>query len=130
VIAFGIGAGAARPARVLRQHLVLDHHRHHHRIALVGRRITPWGAQPARAAVLQRLLFRHPQLVCAAAMARRRSWRVSGIAVAGFTLLGVALFLRGLRMVVHADPADDASSLVIGLSALIVPLAQVASRSA
>jgi hypothetical protein len=33
-------------------------------------------------------------------------------------------------MVLHADPADDASSLVIGLSALIVPLAQVASPSA
>nr|WP_229215789.1 GGDEF domain-containing protein [Duganella sp. CY15W] len=63
--------------------------------------------------------------ICAAAVARHGSWRVSGIAVAGFTLLGLALFLRGLHMVVDTDPADHASSLVIGLSALVVPLAQV-----
>lgn len=63
--------------------------------------------------------------LCALAVARHGNWRVIGISVAGFTLLGLALFLRGVHMLVHADAARDASSLVIALSALIVPLAQV-----
>jgi diguanylate cyclase (GGDEF)-like protein len=63
--------------------------------------------------------------ICAAAIARRRTWRVSGIAVAGFVLLGVALFLRGAHLL-YSDPADNANSMVIALSALVVPLAQVA----
>ncbi|WP_229205284.1 MULTISPECIES: GGDEF domain-containing protein [unclassified Duganella] len=63
--------------------------------------------------------------ICAAAIARRRTWRVSGIAVAGFVLLGVALFLRGTHLL-YADSADNANSMVIALSALVVPLAQVA----
>ncbi|WP_371869765.1 GGDEF domain-containing protein [Duganella flavida] len=63
--------------------------------------------------------------MCAFAIARRGSWRVSGIAVAGFVLLGVALFLRGTHMLTHSDPADAASSLVMALSTLAVPLAQI-----
>lgn len=63
--------------------------------------------------------------ICAAAIARRGSWRVSGIAVAGFVLLGLALFLRGVHMLTQADQAGAASSLVIHLSALVVPLAQI-----
>jgi diguanylate cyclase (GGDEF)-like protein len=63
--------------------------------------------------------------ICAVAIARRGSWRISGIAVAGFVLLGVALFLRGTHMLTHEDPADRASSLVIALSALVVPLSQI-----
>lgn len=63
--------------------------------------------------------------ICAAAIARRGSWRVSGIAVAGFVLLGLALFLRGVHMLTQGDQAGGASSLVIHLSALVVPLAQI-----
>jgi len=63
--------------------------------------------------------------VCAFAIARRGSWRVSGIAATGFVLLGAALFLRGVHMATHTDPGDSASSLVIALSALAVPLAQI-----
>lgn len=69
--------------------------------------------------------------ICAAAIARRGSWRVSGIAVAGFVLLGLALFLRGWHMATQveapapAGAADHASSLVIALSALVVALAQI-----
>jgi diguanylate cyclase (GGDEF)-like protein len=63
--------------------------------------------------------------LCAAAIMRRRSWRVSGIAAGGFLLLGLALFLRGMHLLTQSGPADDASSLIIGLSALVVPLAQM-----
>ncbi|SDG56065.1 MULTISPECIES: GGDEF domain-containing protein [unclassified Duganella] len=63
--------------------------------------------------------------VCALAVARHGNWRVTSICVAGFTLLGLALFLRGVHMLLHADPGENASSLVIALSALIVPLAQI-----
>ncbi|WP_343729540.1 GGDEF domain-containing protein [Duganella sp.] len=63
--------------------------------------------------------------ICAIAIARRGSWRVSGIAVAGFVLLGFALFLRGVHMLTQGDTADGANSLVIHLSALVVPLAQI-----
>lgn len=63
--------------------------------------------------------------ICAVAVARRGSWRVSGIAVAGFVLLGFALFLRGVHMLTQGDAADGANSLVIHLSALVVPLAQI-----
>lgn len=42
-------------------------------------------------------------------------------------MLGLALFLRGVHMLTHADAStgDGGSSLVIALSALIVPLAQI-----
>ncbi|WP_371874439.1 GGDEF domain-containing protein [Duganella rivi] len=63
--------------------------------------------------------------MCAVAIARRGSWRISGIAFAGFVLLGLALFLRGAHLLANDDPAGTANSLVIGLSALVVPLAQI-----
>jgi diguanylate cyclase (GGDEF)-like protein len=40
-------------------------------------------------------------------------------------LLGLALFLRGVHMLLHGDPADRSSSLVMGLSTLAIPLAQI-----
>lgn len=60
--------------------------------------------------------------ICALAVARHGNWRVTGITVGGFTLLGLALFLRGVHMLLHNE---NDSSLVIALSALIVPLAQI-----
>lgn len=63
--------------------------------------------------------------VCALAVARHRQWRVTGICVAGFALLGLALFVRGVHLLTHGGSDQDGSSLVIGLSALIVPLAQI-----
>jgi hypothetical protein len=96
VIAFGIGAGAARPARVLRQHLSWT------TIGIITalrwwwRRITP-GAPSLRARLcFSGFYFAILNWLCAAAIARR-SWRVSGIAVAGFVLAG-----RGVVFARHA----------------------------
>jgi hypothetical protein len=74
--------------------------------------------------VLQRLLFRHPQLAVRGGDCAAPQLAVSGIALAGFVLLGVALFLRGTHFAASDRPT--ASSAVIALSALIVPLAQIA----
>lgn len=63
--------------------------------------------------------------ICALAVARHGAWRVTGITIAGFSLLGLALFLRGVHLLMHGAAGDSDSSLVIGLSALIVPLAQI-----
>ncbi|MRX09852.1 diguanylate cyclase [Pseudoduganella sp. FT25W] len=63
--------------------------------------------------------------MCAVVVARHGVWRVSGISLAGFILLGLALFLRGVHMLLHTDPADTTSSLVMGLSTLAIPLAQI-----
>ena len=61
--------------------------------------------------------------ICAAEVARRGNWRVGAIALCGFVLLGLALFLRGVHMAVADD--DSTMSLVIALSALLVSLGQV-----
>jgi diguanylate cyclase (GGDEF)-like protein len=58
-------------------------------------------------------------------LARHRAWRVSGIAIAGFTLLGLAMCWRGAHLLLRGEPADGANSLVIAVSALVVPLAQI-----
>lgn len=63
--------------------------------------------------------------MCAVTVARHGQWRVTGISVAGFSLLGLALLLRGVHMLLHPDPADGASSLVMGLTTLAIPLAQI-----
>jgi diguanylate cyclase (GGDEF)-like protein len=62
--------------------------------------------------------------LCALAVARHGNWRVSAISVAGFSLLGLALMLRGIHVLSHGE-GEQTSSLVIALSALIVPLAQI-----
>lgn len=62
---------------------------------------------------------------CAIVLARHGGWRGIGISVAGFTVLGLALFARGMHMVFHGDPADVPSSVVMGTSMLAIPLAQV-----
>jgi diguanylate cyclase (GGDEF)-like protein len=63
--------------------------------------------------------------LCAVVVARHGVWRVSAVSLTGFTLLGLALFLRGVHMLLHGDPADRSSSLVMGLSTLAIPLAQI-----
>lgn len=62
---------------------------------------------------------------CAAVVARHGQWRVTGIAVTGFGLLGLALLLRGVHVLLHPDPADNAGSLVMAVTMLVVPLAQI-----
>jgi diguanylate cyclase (GGDEF)-like protein len=62
---------------------------------------------------------------CAATVARHGQWRVTGIAVFGFGLLGLALLLRGVHVLLHPDPADNAGSLVMAVTLLVVPLAQI-----
>ncbi|MYM73639.1 diguanylate cyclase [Duganella sp. FT134W] len=63
--------------------------------------------------------------LCAVVVARHGVWRVSIVSLTGFVLLGLALFLRGVHMLLHGDPADHSSSLVMGLSMLAIPLAQI-----
>jgi len=63
--------------------------------------------------------------ICAATVARHGQWRVTGIAVFGFGLLGLALLLRGVHVLLHPDPADNAGSLVMAVTMLVVPLAQI-----
>ena len=62
---------------------------------------------------------------CAYTIARHGGWRGIVISVIGFTVLGLALFVRGVHMLFHGDPADVPSSLVMGASMLAIPLAQV-----
>ncbi|GJJ02192.1 hypothetical protein RugamoR64_27300 [Duganella rhizosphaerae] len=63
--------------------------------------------------------------LCAATIARHGGWRGIIISVVGFSVLGLALFVRGMHMLFHGDPADVPSSLVMGASMLVIPLAQV-----
>jgi diguanylate cyclase (GGDEF)-like protein len=63
--------------------------------------------------------------ICAWTIARHGQWRVTGISVTGFSLLGLALLLRGVHVMLHPDPADNPGSLVMGVTMLVVPLAQI-----
>lgn len=63
--------------------------------------------------------------LCAGTLLQRGDWRDVGIAAAGFSLLGMALFVRGVHTLLHQGPLDLAASPVIGLTMLIVALAQV-----
>ncbi|WP_229211386.1 MULTISPECIES: GGDEF domain-containing protein [unclassified Duganella] len=63
--------------------------------------------------------------LCAVTIARHGGWRGIIISVIGFSVLGLALFVRGVHMLFHGDPADVPSSLVMGVSMLVIPLAQV-----
>lgn len=63
--------------------------------------------------------------LCAVVVARHGVWRVSMVSLIGFMLLGLALFLRGVHMLLHNDPSDHSSSLVMALSTLAIPLAQI-----
>jgi diguanylate cyclase (GGDEF)-like protein len=62
---------------------------------------------------------------CAATIARHGGWRGIAISLAGFTVLGLAMFLRGVHMLFHADAGDVASSKVMGVTLLAIPLSQV-----
>nr|WP_179673325.1 GGDEF domain-containing protein [Duganella sp. 1224] len=63
--------------------------------------------------------------LCAAVVARQGVWRVGIVSLGGFVLLGLALVLRGVHMLLHGDPADRGGALVMGLSTLAIPLAQI-----
>ena len=63
--------------------------------------------------------------LCAYTMARHGDWRAIFIAVIGFTMLGLALLLRGVHVLLRGDAGDGAVSLVMGVTMLVIPLAQV-----
>ena len=63
--------------------------------------------------------------LCAVVLARSGKWRGVAVGVSGFSLLGLALFMRGSYLLFHADPNDHRSSIVLGLCLLAIPLAQV-----
>ncbi|MFA9217222.1 MAG: hypothetical protein ACEQSK_08960 [Sphingomonadaceae bacterium] len=63
--------------------------------------------------------------LCAVVLARWGSWRGVAVSVTGFGLLSASLFMRGGFLLIHADPGDQRSSLVIGICLLAIPLAQV-----
>jgi len=63
--------------------------------------------------------------ICAATVARQGSWRVTIIAAAGFSVLGLALFLRGMHMTMVSDGGDGVNALVVTVGALMVVLGQV-----
>ncbi|GJI87097.1 GGDEF domain-containing protein [Duganella hordei] len=62
---------------------------------------------------------------CAATIARHGGWRGIAISLIGFTVLGLAMFLRGAHMLLNADAGDVASSRVMGMTLLAIPLSQV-----
>jgi diguanylate cyclase (GGDEF)-like protein len=68
-------------------------------------------------------------LWCAAAIARHGGWRRNGtgtcIGVTGFIALGGALLLRGTHMLLDTDMSDPANALMMGVTALVIPLAQI-----
>lgn len=64
-------------------------------------------------------------LWCAATIARHGGWRVNVIAATGFAALGLALLLRGAHMLLDGDAADPSDSVMMGVTTLVIPLAQV-----
>ena len=61
----------------------------------------------------------------AATVARQGSWRVTIIAATGFSVLGLALFLRGVHLTMVSDGGDGVNALVVTVGALMVVLGQV-----
>lgn len=61
---------------------------------------------------------------CAVTLLRHADWRSVGASVVGFTMLGLALSVRGVYMLRHG-PGDELALLVVGVVMLTVPLAQV-----
>ncbi|USX12021.1 GGDEF domain-containing protein [Oxalobacteraceae bacterium OTU3CAMAD1] len=87
--------------------------------------------EPSRGArlVFSGFYFGVLNLWCAAAIARHGGWRRNGtgtcIGVTGFIALGGALLLRGTRMLLDTDLSDPANALMMGVTALVIPLAQI-----
>ena len=83
--------------------------------------------EPSRCArlVFSGFYFGVLNLWCAGAIARHGGWRVNCIGVTGFIALGCALLLRGTHMLLDTDLSDPANALMIGVTALVIPLAQI-----
>jgi len=64
-------------------------------------------------------------LWCGATIAHHGGWRVNCIAVTGFVALACALLLRGTHMMLDTDLSDPANALMMGVTALVIPLAQI-----
>jgi len=61
---------------------------------------------------------------CAYTLARRGNWRAAAVAVFGFTTLGVALFLRGVYLLLHPGDVGPDDVLING-TLFVVAQAQV-----
>ena len=83
--------------------------------------------EPSRCArlVFSGFYFGVLDLWCAAAIARHGGWRVNCIGVTGFVALGCALLLRGTHMLLDTDLSDPVNALMMGVTALVIPLAQI-----
>ena len=62
---------------------------------------------------------------CGATIARHGGWRANCVCVAGFFALGAILVLRAGDMMLDPDLFDPVDSLLIGVTALVIPLAQI-----
>ena len=83
--------------------------------------------EPSRGArlVFSGFYFGVLNLWCGAAIARHGGWRVNCIGVTGFVSLGCALLLRGTHMLLDTDVSDPTNALMMGVTALVIPLAQI-----
>lgn len=64
-------------------------------------------------------------LWCAAIVGRHGGWRGNCIAVTGFGVMGLALLLRGVQLAFDPDLSLPSNALMMGVTALVIPLAQV-----
>ncbi|WP_295996283.1 diguanylate cyclase [Rugamonas sp.] len=62
---------------------------------------------------------------CAYTLARHGNWRAITTAVAGFTVLGLALFLRAAYLLLRPGEALDAEGVLMQATLFVVPQAQV-----
>lgn len=62
---------------------------------------------------------------CGVSIARHGGWRANCVCLAGFAALGGVLMLRAADMMLDPELFDPVDSLVITVTALVIPLAQI-----
>jgi diguanylate cyclase (GGDEF)-like protein len=63
--------------------------------------------------------------ICAYAVARYGGERGTVITASGFAMLGTALLVRGIGLLLQAGPLDLSGSMILGITMLTIPLAQM-----
>lgn len=63
--------------------------------------------------------------LCAVTLARHGNWRGVCASVIGFGATGLSMFMRGVHMLFYNKPVDESSSLVMGVTMLVIPLGQI-----